>query len=221
MKTLYHFELCPFSRQIRVLLAEKQLEFSLQSEKYWLKNESFLNLNPLGTVPVLKDGKLTIVGSFPIIGYLEEEYPETSLVWGKAADKAEIRRLLAWFNVKFDKEVSSLLIEEKVIGFYNKNSAPRSDNIRKAKNSLYSYLDYMTTLLEKRSWLAGNKISMADIAAASHLSVLDFLNDVPWPQYKAVAEWYSLIKSRPSFRPLLEDYVQGFTPPEHYANLDF
>jgi len=221
MMTLYHFELCPFSRQIRIALAEKNLEFTLVSEKYWLRQESFISLNPASRTPVLKDGKITLIEFLPILAYLDEEYNDVKLIDGTAQAKAEIRRMIMWFNYKFATEVSLKLIEEKVISFYSKNSSPRSEQIRQAKTALYSHLDYIAQLLDKRGWLCTATLSMADIVAASHISILDFLNDMPWSQYKIVAEWYSLIKSRPSFRPLLDDYVQGFTPPEHYMNLDF
>lgn len=221
MITLYHFELCPFSRQIRVLLKEKNLEFELVSEKYWQKNESFLNLNPASTTPVLKDGKLTVIESYPVISYLEEIYPDTSFLGKDIKERNEIRRLICWFNNKFSQEVSSKILNEKVISFFTKNSAPKSDVIRMAKADLYKHLDYMAILLEQRNWLGGSHFSLADIAAASHISVLDFLNDMPWQYSKQVKEWYSLVKSRPSFRELLNDYVQGFNPPSHYNDLDF
>jgi glutathione S-transferase len=84
------------------------------------------------------------------------------------------------------------------------------------------HLDYMTYLLEQHSWLAGKRLSMADLTAASHLSCLDYLGDVPWDDYPAVRDWYAVMKSRPGFRGLLADHLPGFpAPPPHYADLDF
>jgi len=76
-------------------------------------------------------------------------------------------------------------------------------------------------LTEKRTWLAGDSFSLADIAAASHLSAVDYIGDVPWEEHQSAHDWYSRVKSRPSFKPLLEERIPGFTPSEHYENVDF
>ena len=221
MRKLYHFELCPFSRQIRILLHEKHIECNLVSEKYWLNSEHFLKINPAGTTPVLIDEKLTVVDAYPILDYIEEIYPETPLIGRDIKEKNENRRLISWFNQKFAQEITTPILSEKVISYYVQNQAPKSEIIRTAKNNLYKHLDYMTGLLEQRDWLGGDSFSMADIVAASHISVLDFLNDMPWQKSRVIKDWYSLVKSRPSFRDLITDYVQGFNPPPHYGDLDF
>ena len=221
MRRLYHFELCPFSRQIRILLHEKRLDYQLKVEKYWQGSEPFLHLNPASTVPVLQDDKLIVVESYTIINYLDECYTDVMLIGEDIESRNESRRLICWFNHKFHQEVTSHIIAEKVVGYYKQNHAPKSEIIRLAKSNLYKHLDYITSLLEKRNYLGGDKFSMADIAAAAHISVLDFLNDMPWSHSKIIKDWYSLVKSRPSFRELLNDYVQGFNPPPHYADLDF
>jgi len=64
-------------------------------------------------------------------------------------------------------------------------------------------------------------LSYADLAAAAHLSAIDFGGDVDWSVSAAAKDWYARIKCRPSFRPLLTDAVSGITPPAHYADLDF
>jgi glutathione S-transferase len=76
-------------------------------------------------------------------------------------------------------------------------------------------------LADGRSWLAGDHLSLADLAAAAHLSAVDYAADVPWADYPATKAWYQRIKSRPSFRPLLADTVRGMTPSATYADLDF
>ena len=69
--------------------------------------------------------------------------------------------------------------------------------------------------------MAGEDYSLADIAAAAHLSTVDYLGDVPWTEHEEAKDWYARIKSRPSFRSLLEDNIPGVPPPKHYADLDF
>ena len=79
----------------------------------------------------------------------------------------------------------------------------------------------MTWLLDNRRWLAGDAMTLADFAAAAHLSSLDYISDVDWNRSAAVKDWYAKIKSRPAFRSILADTVPGFIPPRHYADLDF
>ena len=79
----------------------------------------------------------------------------------------------------------------------------------------------MAWLLEHRRWLAGEVMTLADFAAAAHFSTLDYLSDIDWSRSNAVKDWYAKIKSRPSFRSLLTDVVEGIHPPNHYKNLDF
>ena len=83
------------------------------------------------------------------------------------------------------------------------------------------FRDIAAGRMSRRRWLAGDEFSLADIAAAAHLSVIDYLGDVPWERHEAARDWYARIKSRPSFRPLLADYIAGVPPPKHYADLDF
>jgi len=86
---------------------------------------------------------------------------------------------------------------------------------------LRDHLDYIGSLADHRSWLAGEYLSIADLAAAAHLSVIDYLGDIPWTDFPVAKSWYQRIKSRPSFRPLLGDAVRGMPPLTDYANLDF
>ena len=135
--------------------------------------------------------------------------------------KAEIRRITNWFNNKFYREVTSYLINEKVISYYTQAGAPNSQAIRAAKSNLLYHLDYISYLIKRHKWLAEEHMTIADIAAASHLSVLDYLGDVPWEYNNEVKEWYSVIKSRPSFRPILHDRITNFLPASYYSNMDF
>jgi len=79
----------------------------------------------------------------------------------------------------------------------------------------------MAFLLDQRTWLAGDQMTLADFAAAAHLSSLDYISDVDWNRSAVVKDWYAKIKSRPAFRGILADYVSGFPPTRHYSDLDF
>ena len=93
--------------------------------------------------------------------------------------------------------------------------------LRAARHNIRYHLAYVGWLVGRRNWLAGDRLTYADLAAAEQLSVADYLGDVPWHENEMAKQWYARIKSRPSFRPLLADLVRGAPPSPHYANLDF
>jgi glutathione S-transferase len=222
MRTLYHFWLSPFSRAIRLILAEKGLAFELVLEKTWERRPEFLALNPACEVPVLIDEDGTVVaGERAIAEYLDEAYPERSLIGGDFATRAETRRLIHWFDAKFDAEVTENLLGEKVMKRLRGAGYPQANAIRVGLTEIHNHLAYISYLSDRRRWLAGDHFSAADIAAAAHLSVLDYIGDVPWEEHPGAKDWFARIKSRPSFRPLLADRVPGMPPPAHYADLDF
>ncbi len=221
-RSLYHTPLSPFCRKIRILLKEKKLEFNLVDEPVWERRQDFFKLNPAGEVPVMIDENgMILSGSYAIGEYLEEAYPDSYFLGKTLGERAEIRRLVTWFDVKFYQEVLQPILFEKVYRRQMHSGAPDSEMIRCGKRNLLYHLDYISHLTAERNWMAGDTISMADFAAASHLSVLDYLGDVSWDSSEKTKEWYSLIKSRPSFRPILADRMSGFRPPSHYDDLDF
>ncbi|HUX78180.1 MAG TPA: glutathione S-transferase family protein [Alphaproteobacteria bacterium] len=222
MRKLYHYWLCPFSRKIRILLAEKKLNFELIMIKPWEPNPSFLPLNPEGLPPVLTDddGK-NIANSYPIAEYLEEIYLEPSLLGKTSSPRAEVRRLVAWFDEKFNGEVTHNLVYEKVLRRKMGQGGPDSAAIRIGNTNIHDHLEYISWLCDRRKWLAGDEFSLADITAAAHLSCIDYLGDVPWDKHPVTKLWYARVKSRPSFRAILNDVVPGLSPPSHYTNLDF
>lgn len=226
MRQLYHFPVSPACRKTRLVLAEKGLPFELIEERDWERREEFLALNHAGEVPVLleEDGGI-VAGATPICEYLEETVEGISLLPGDAACRAETRRLVDWFDRKFAAEVSDGLIYEKVmrrfLGASEGGGAPDMSIVRIALHNLRYHLDYISYLMEERSWLAGEQMTLADLTAAAHLSCLDYIGDVPWSQYQGAKDWYVRLKSRPSFRQILADHVPGMPPPKLYANLDF
>lgn len=223
MRTLYHLVLSPFSRKVRVALREKELDFELCVEKVWERRPEFLALNPAATVPVLVDEDgTTLADSGVICEYLEEVYPgERNLLGARPAERAEVRRLVAWFDQKFAREVTDNLYREKMMKRFLGLGEPNSSAIRAGVQNIRYHLEYIGWLTERRKFLAGDKYSLADIAAATHLSCLDYIGDVPWDQHARAKDWYARIKSRPAFRPLLADVIPGKPPPKHYADLDF
>jgi len=207
---------------VRLALQEKRIPFDLRNERVWERREEFLQLNPAGMVPVLvEENGLVLADSYVICEYLDEAYPDTPLLGRTHAERAEVRRLVAWFDGKFNDEVTRNLLHEKQFKRVLNRGNPDGTALRAGYSNIKGHLDYLGWLAETRTWLAGNSLSLADLTAAAHLSSLDYINDVDWTQSEGAKEWYARVKSRPSFRPLLSERVSGVTPPPHYADLDF
>ena len=222
MRVLYHVTLSPFSRKVRIVLAEKGLEFTLKLEKLAERRPEFLALNPAGEVPVLIEPEGTVLaGTEAIVEYLDETYRDKILIGINPVDRAEVRRLVAWFDVKMNLEVTDNLLGQKMMRRETGRGQPNSQAIRAGHANLPYHLEYIGYLVERRRWLAGDHFSVADITAAAHLSSLDYIGDVPWEAHEPAKEWYARIKSRPSFREILADYIPGTPPPPHYGDLDF
>ena len=225
-RTLYHFPLDPASRQARLALGEKRLPFEAVVVRYWEEPEAFTTLNPSGLTPVLVEveagrKRLVVCEVRPVLEYLEEQYPQPGLLGRDPAERAEARRLMQWFDRKFDAEVNSYLLREKLEKRLTKMGAPDLSNMRLGREALRAHLGYVERLLGQRDWLAGARLSLADFAAAAHISVLDYFGDIPWREIPAAKTWYMKVKSRPCFRPLLADRWPGLAPAAHYDDLDF
>ena len=224
-RTLHHFPLDPASRQVRLALGEKRLAFGEVQVRYWERPKSLTALNASGLIPVLveaEDGKeLVLCESRAILDHLEEVAPEPALLGRAADERAEARRLLQWFDRKFEYEASGYILHEKMEKRLLGMGAPDLANLRQGRDGLRSHMFYIDKLLQEREWLAGRRLSLADFAAAAHLSVIDYFGDVTWGDFPSVKTWYMKLKSRPCFRPLLADRWPGLAPAKHYDDLDF
>ncbi len=222
MRILYHQWLSPLCRKVRIVLAEKRLEFELRLEPVWERRPEFLAINPAGDVPVLvEDGEAPISGSDAITEFLDESHPEPPLLAGTPRERAEVRRLVSWFDGKFSADVTQNLVGEKVMNRLLRLGQPNSAAIRSGHANLRAHLEYIAWLIERRNWLAGDRMTLADVAAAAHLSCVDYLGDVPWDAFEEAKTWYARVKSRPSFRAILADAIPGLPPVAAYADLDF
>jgi glutathione S-transferase len=222
MRVLYHMPLSPYARKVRLVLSEKRLPFELRLEKVWERRPEYLEMNAAGTVPTMvEDNGLVVPDSTVICEYLDEAYPDSSLMGRTLAERIEVRRLAAWFDGKFAAEVTDNLYGEKHLRRLTGRGNPDPSAIRTGYAAIRYHLDYVGWLSENRKWLAGSTLSLADFAAAAHLSTLDFLGEVDWSVSPPAKEWYARMKSRPSFRGVLADRVPGVAPVSHYADLDF
>lgn len=221
MVLLIHHTTSPFARKIRLQMSEKKMLFVLKDEEPWNLSADLYKLNPAGTLPVfLNDGNV-IVGHYAISEYLEETSTEIPLIYGSAKQKAEIRRVIDWFDDKFYREVYRNIVSEKVYKRFATGQAPDSKVLKIGLNNLGYHLEYIEWLLGKHQYLVGEELSLADLTAAAHFSIIDYLGDVPWDEFAMSKLWYSKLKSRPAFKDLLKDSIRGILPSRNYANLDF
>jgi glutathione S-transferase len=230
MYTLFHHPFCPHSRFIRLALGEHGIAARLVEERVWERRQEFLALNPACTTPVLvEEGYPPVPGAGVIAEYLDEtrgaELGELRLMPREASLRVEVRRLLSWFNDKLFAEVTDPLTMERLYKRHMPVSAgggsPATETLRVARHNMRYHLAYIGWLVRTRDWLAGERMSYADLAAAAHLSAADYLGDVPWNDDEIAKTWYARVKSRPSFRPLLAETLAGIPPSDTYANLDF
>jgi glutathione S-transferase len=230
MATLYHHPLCPHSRFVRLVIGEFGLEVELVEERAFERRTEFLLINPAGTTPVFSEEQSgPVPGASIIAEYLDETrglaLGDRRLLPADPRGRIEVRRLVDWFNGKMHDEVTGYLVTEKVFKRYmtpeQGGGAPDMAAIRAARSNIRYHLAYIGFLMGSRRWLAGEKLSYADLAAAAQLSAADYLGDVPWNENEAAKNWYARVKSRPSFRTLLTDRVPGMEAAAHYADLDF
>jgi glutathione S-transferase len=230
MVTLHHHPFCPQSRFVRLVLGEMGIEPQLQEERPWERRIDYLVLNPAGTTPLfVEENGFAVPGAATIAEYLDETrgagLGSRRLMPEGAAERVEVRRLLDWFLVKFPAEVTDYLVTEKIHKRFMKadegGGPPDMNAIRAARANIRYHLKYIGYLIGQRNWLAGGRLTYADLAAAAHLSCVDYLGDVPWDEDEQAKHWYARVKSRPTFRALLADRVAGMMPGEHYADLDF
>lgn len=222
MWQLYQFPLCPFSRKVRLLLGEKGIGYDLIRESPWIPRDEFVDMNPAGQTPVMVDHVGTVlIDSQAICEYFEETVEQTPLITGTAANRAEIRRLVAWFDGRMHQEVVAPLMHERLLKRIAWRASPDAKMLREAMKAADSHLDYVDWLLDHRNWIGGAVFSLADLAAAAQISVADYLGGIDWRGHERTKNWYRGMKSRPSLRPLLAERMEIVSPHADYETPDF
>ena len=155
MLRLYHVPLCPFCRKIRIVLREKGLTAELVEVQPWDRPDDLLRLTRPGSAGA--GGRPPCVcDSQAITDHLEETYPEIDLLGRDRAQRNETRRLVAWFDSKFAREVTELLWREKLVKRWAKRGFPRSEVLREGSQNIRFHLTYIDYLYQQRKWLAGD-----------------------------------------------------------------
>lgn len=224
MRRLFQYPLSGLSRAVRVILAEKQLDYEMVYETPWNPSDELLEHNISGEVPVLIDTNGVVAyGNSTIREYLDEVYPDIPLIGTDYTQRVEARKIADWADNVLYKEVYYPVVHERILKRFVKDAekSPNPDRIRIAGVKLNNHMEYIAWFVDRRNWLAGKEFSVADITTASLISVLDYFGIIQWKKYELVKDWYVRIKSRPSFRSLLQDNLPQIPPAENYKNLDF
>jgi len=224
MKRLYHWSLDPVARTARLALAEKRIAFEDVETRPWAVHPDMERLGPGAAPPAFIDttseGRINLLGTHALIEYLDVAYPSPRLLPAGHQDAAEARRLWRWCEDSF-QVVTDNLLTERAAQWVRRDRQPDSTALRKGAHALRGRLTFLNALAESRSYVAGRHLTVADLAVAAHLSSLDYFGDVDWSAVPDLRAWYARMKSRPCFRSLLADRVEGTRPAPHYADLDF
>jgi len=200
MLKLYDYPDCPFCQKVRVVLAEKDLEYEkifVDLRKQEQKLPDFLRLNPYGKVPVLLDEDEVVYDSTIINEYLEDEYPLPSLMPDDSSGKARVRMLEDYCDNSFIPPTTMLLAQLR------KPEAERDQQrVEQARDELRRALYFLRDRLAGHEFLAGKEFTIADAAFAPRIMVLGRLGIELEPALAPVQSWIDRIRARPSVRGL-------------------
>jgi glutathione S-transferase len=200
MLKLYDYPDCPFCQKVRVVLAEKDLEYEkifVDLRKQEQKLPDFLRLNPYGKVPVLLDEDEVVYDSTIINEYLEDEYPLPSLMPDDSSGRARVRMLEDYCDNSFIPPTTMLLAQLR------KTDAERdAQRVEQAREELRRALYYVRDKLGGQEFLIGKEFTIADAAFAPRIMVLGRLGVELEPALAPVQAWIDRIRARPSVRGL-------------------
>ena len=217
---LFHQTLCPFSRTVRLLLGELRLAYELgevapDNDPHRART-GYRDILPRLCDPIRG---ITLTGHWSVCEYLEETALVPRMLIGSAEQRAEIRRLVAWADQDFYEHVTQPELAGRLPGSAGRRTKV-SYGLSRAVRNADTLLDELDTLLDRRMWLAGPTLTLADLVAAAQVSVADYFGVINWSGHDQAQTWYSVLKSRRCFQPLLADRVEGIIPPRHYAQID-
>ena len=214
--------LCSSSRAGKLILKEKGINFQAINEPIWKRRVGFLKVNPEGDLPVIIDEKnIKIIGYMSLAYYLDDNSIGDNLIGINAIQRLEVRRVCKWINNKFFREVTENIVEERVFKNLRGLGQPSTEFLKAGRINLINHENYFEWLLKERTFLTGEIFTLADISYASYLSCLDYLGEMKWERIPVTKKWYAKIKSRPTFREILQEKIYTIPPSENYQNLDF
>ena len=186
----------PFVRTVRIVLAEKKIDYEFVIDSPWSPESGVANLNPLGKIPVLAlDDDTSLFDSRVISEYLDNVAPNNKLMPSTNRERTEVKRWEALADGICD--AAALIFLEK------KRPAEQqsSEWIVRQQNKIIAGLDYMAAELGDSNWCMGTHFSLADIAAGCALGYLAFrFPEIDWnAKHPNLARLYEKLSHRPAF----------------------
>jgi glutathione S-transferase len=186
----------PYVRKVRIVLAEKKVDYELVIDSPWVEGSQVAALNPLGKVPVLVlDDASTLFDSRVIAEYLDTVAPNNRLIPVSGRERISVKRWEALADGVLDAAVAALLESRRPYG--ERSSSWLERQLGKTANGLRA----MSDELGQQAWCHGNSFSLADIAVGCALGYVSFrLDDIRWTeQYPNLAQLYGKLMKRPAF----------------------
>ena len=168
----------PYVRKVRIVMAEKKLDYKLVLEDVWA-SDAMLEFNPLGKVPCLvMEGGEAVFDSRVIVEYVDTLSPVGRLIPERGRERAEVRTWEALADGVLDAAVLARL-ERTWAG---RTDAQRCDAwVERQTSRIAASLRAMSKGLGDKPWCVGNHFTLADIATGCALGYLDFrFPDIDW-----------------------------------------
>lgn len=186
----------PFVRKVRIVLAEKKIEYEFEVDSPWTAETRVPEFNPLGKIPVLVlDDGSTLFDSRVIAEYIDNVTPNNKLMPAPNRERTEVKRWEALADGVCDAAAAAFLENKRPSG--EKSAAGIARQLDKVNRSLA----FMAKELGENSWCMGNHISLADIAVGTALGYLAFrFADIDWQtEHPNLARLYEKAMQRQSF----------------------
>lgn len=187
----------PYVRKVRIVLAEKKIDYDFELDSPWTPETNVPNINPLGKIPVLVlDEESVLFDSRVISEYLDNVAPNNKLMPAPNRERTEVKRWEALADGICD--AAALIFLER------KRPAARQDAdwIARQESKLIRTLEYMARELGDSPWCMGNHFSLADIACGCALGYLAFrFPEIDWNiKHSNLARLYDKLMLRQAFQ---------------------
>lgn len=188
----------PYVRKVRVVMAEKKLDYQFVLEDVW-NNDAILKSNPLGKVPCLVlDGGEAIFDSRVIVEYVDTLSPVGKLIPPSGRERVEVR---TW------EALSDGLLDAAILARLEANWSQRTAEQRsqawidRQMRAVHNALKAMSQGLGEKPWCAGNHFTLSDVAVGCALGYLDFrFPAIDWRgPYPNLQKLYDKLAVRQSF----------------------
>jgi glutathione S-transferase len=188
----------PYVRKVRVVMAEKKLDYELVLEDVWASDTKIHLSNPLGKVPCLiMEDSGAMFDSRVIVEYLDTLTPVGKLIPPNGRERAEVKCWEALADGVLDAAILVRLERTK-----RSESQQSEDWIKRQMDKVHAGLKAMSTGLKDTPFCAGNHYTLADVAVGCALGWLSFrFPEIDWrTDYPNLAKLFDKLSERPSFK---------------------